>query len=98
MRFVEELDSGEGVIFATPDLGGSSLLIEVVPGFENGWARIDFSADSDHEDSLGLQGLPATGFAAFEFENAFVTGGDGVQDVKAFYGGLFGHKGSVRRD
>ena len=99
MRFGPEVSIGgpDGGIFATPDLGGSSLLIEVDPGFENGWARIDFSTDSDHVDSADLVGLPVTGFAAYEFENAFVTGDDGVQDVKAFYGGLFGHKGSVRR-
>ncbi|MCH8057201.1 MAG: hypothetical protein IIB78_04950, partial [Proteobacteria bacterium] len=91
---------GDGVIFDTPDLGGSSLLLEVDPGYENGWARINFydpDADDVHVDHEGLVGLPVTGFAAYEFENNFVTGGDGVQDVKAFYGGLFGHKSNVRR-
>ena len=37
--------------------------------------------------------LPATGFAAYEFENDFVDGGS----VKAYYGGLFMHRGNVRR-
>ena len=99
LRFGPEVSIGgpDGGIFATPDLGGSSLLIEVDPGYENGWARIDFSADLDHVDSEGLVGLPVTGFAAWEFENAFVIGDDGVQDVKAFYGGLLGHKGNVRQ-
>ena len=40
----------------------------------------------------GLVGLPVTGFSAYEFENDFAEGGD----VKAYYGGLFGHKASVR--
>ena len=93
---------GDGVMFGTPDLGGSSLLIEVEPGFENGWARINFydpdvEDDELHVDKQGLAGLPVIGFAAYEFENSFVTGSDGVQDVKAFYGGLFGHRGNVRR-
>jgi hypothetical protein len=43
-------------------------------------------------DEEGLVGLPVTGFSAYEFENDFVDGGD----VKAYYGGLFGHKASVR--
>ena len=34
-----------------------------------------------------------TGFSAYEYENDFVEG-DGI---KAFYGGLYGHKGNVRR-
>ena len=41
---------------------------------------------------VSLVGLPVTGFSAYEFENDFAEGGD----VKAYYGGLFGHKASVR--
>ncbi len=84
---------GDGVIFDTPEIEGSSLLLEVSVPYENGWGRIDLSTDVHHQDDQGLVGLPVTGFAAYEFENNFVDGAD----VKAFYGGLFGHKGNVRR-
>ena len=83
---------GEGNIFGTPDVEGSSLLISVENEFENGWGKISFTADARHVDRAGLVGLPATGFAAYEFENDFL-----ADDVKAYYGGLFGHKGNVRR-
>ena len=93
--------SGDGVIFSTPELGTvdapASLLLSVENEFENGWGKINLYPDMKHKDGQGLAGLPVTGFAAFEFENALVTGGDGVQDVKAFYGGLFGHRGNVRQ-
>ena len=92
---------GDGVIFSTPELGTAdapaSLLLSVENEFENGWGKINLYSDMKHKDGQGLAGLPVTGFAAFEFENALVTGGDGVQDVKAFYGGLFGHRGNVRQ-
>jgi hypothetical protein len=92
---------GDGDIFATPEVEGSSLLISVdlsdeTPGstatFKNGWGKIDFSTNPEHVDRAGLVGLPATGFAAFEFENDYL-----ADDVKAYYGGLFGHRGNVRR-
>ncbi len=96
---VNVLRFGDGVIFGTPEIEDSSLLLSVTPasgpdedGFENGWGRISFNT-SGHKDRAGLIGLPVTGFAAFEFENSFV----GDDDVKAFYGGLFGHRGNVRR-
>jgi hypothetical protein len=60
----------------------------------SGWARIDWGFDSDHVDYHGLVGLPVTGFWAEQFANAFL--GDGA-DVLANYGGLFDHKGNVRR-
>jgi hypothetical protein len=94
---VNVLRFGDGEIFSTPNLGTESdpesLLLTVTnpSGFDRGWAWINMYADSDHQDSEGLKGLPATGFAAYEFENEFLGGGD----VKAFYGGLFGHKGTV---
>jgi len=94
---VNVLRFGDGVIFDTPEIEGSSLLLEVAVPYENGWGRIDLGFDPHHQDEESLVGLPAIGFAAYEFENAFVTGGDGVQDVKAFYGGLFGHRANVRR-
>jgi hypothetical protein len=92
---------GDGEIFGTPEVEGSSLLISVdledeTPGstatFKNGWGKIDFSSNPEHVDRAGLVGLPATGFAAFEFENDYL-----ADDVKAYYGGLFGHRGNVRR-
>jgi hypothetical protein len=91
---------GDGVIFGTPDVEGSSLLLSVTPAsgpdaepFANGWGRINFGTDIHHQDFTGLVGLPVTGFAAYEFENNFVDGAS----IKAFYGGLFGHKANVRR-
>jgi len=101
---------GERSIFGTPEVDDQSLLITVdlnagnenlVDEFTEGWGWLDlyFPAGQDsknpyaHVDDQGLVGLPATGFAAYEFENETLGGGD----VKAFYGGLFGHKGSVRR-
>ena len=60
-----------------------------------GWAKIDWSIDPDHVDSLGVIGLPVTGFWAEQFENGFL--GTPAASVLANYGGLFDHKGSVRR-
>jgi hypothetical protein len=34
--------------------------------------------------------------AAYEIQNGYVTDDEGAT-VKAYYGGLFGHKGNVRR-
>jgi len=93
---VNVLRFGERSVFGTlEDLDGGSLLVTVNDEFEDGWAWIDFYADDDHVDSNGMVGLPVTGFAAYQFENDFVEGDDGT--VKAFYGGLFQHKGNVRR-
>ncbi len=90
---VNVLRFGEESIFGTPTLDEQSLLLSVQDEFTEGWGRINFYSDSDHVDFANLVGLPATGFAAYEFENEFLGGGD----IKAFYGGLFGHKGNVRR-
>ena len=85
-------------IFGTPTIDGQSLLLTVNDEFEKGWGRLNLAIDTKVEgglrkDSEGLVGLPVAGFSAYEFENDFIEG-DGV---KAFYGGLFGHKGNVRR-
>ena len=94
---VNVLRFGEQNVFGTPDFGADgSLLLSVADEFEDGWGRINFAVDGDGDlrtDEEGLVGLPVTGFAAYEFENNFAEGGD----IKAFYGGLFGHKGNVRR-
>ncbi|MGK2925205.1 MAG: hypothetical protein ACSLE2_06245 [Lysobacterales bacterium] len=86
---------GEESIFGTPEIEGSSLLITIDTGLDetSGWGQINFGSDSRHVDFAGLVGLPVTGFAAYEFENGYLDGGS----VKANYGGLFGHKGNVRR-
>ena len=91
---VNVLRFGDGEIFGTPTIDGSSLLLEVENQFDTGWGRIDLhNGQDEHVDFAGLMGLPATGFAAIEFENNFAEG----STVKAYYGGLFGHKGNVRR-
>jgi len=41
--------------------------------------------------AMGLEGLPVTGFAVYQFDNGFL--GDGA-DVLAHYGGIFQHKGT----
>jgi hypothetical protein len=88
---------GDREIFGTlEDLDGSSLLVTVQDEFEDGWGWIDYGFDPDHKDYAGLVGLPVTGFAAYQFENDFVENDEGDM-VKAFYGGLFQHKGNVRR-
>ena len=93
---VNVLRFGERSVFGTlEDVDGDSLLVTVLDEFEDGWGWIDYYFDDDHVDSQGLVGLPVTGFAAYQFENDFVEGDDGT--VKAFYGGLFQHKGNVRR-
>ncbi len=87
---------GDGVIFdSDPD---TVLTVSNTP--DAGWGRIDFQWDSGDTktreqrlDENGLVGLPVTGFAAEEYENNFAEGAD----VKAYYGGLYQHKGSVRR-
>jgi len=69
----------------------------------NGWARINWYTsegaileddDYNSEDYNGLVGLPVTGFWAEQYVNGFI-GPD--QDVLSNYGGLFQHKGNVRR-
>jgi hypothetical protein len=79
----------------------------------NGWGRIDWNKSGEHVlcesgrcfnaktleirdgDWFGLLGMPITGFWAEQFENGFLgTPGD---RVLANYGGLFWHKGNVRR-
>jgi hypothetical protein len=89
----------------TPVFGTeSALLYTVDTPHENGWARITIGADDancvacdsndieQHQDGNGLRGLPVTGFAAEQYVNGTLEGGS----VLANYGGLFGHKGSVR--
>ena len=96
---VNVLRFGERSVFGTPSFGegetAQSLLLTVSNEQVDGWGWIDYYADTDHEDYVGLVGLPVTGFAAWQFENGFVEGDDGT--VKAFYGGLFQHKGNVRK-
>lgn len=95
---VNVLRFNEREIFYTPTLDDQSLLVEVLnpAGFDDGWATIDYYYDEDHVDYAGLVGLPVTGFAAYKFDNNFVENEDG-DFVKAFYGGLFQHKGNVRK-
>jgi hypothetical protein len=94
---VNVLRFGDREIFGTlEDIDGDSLLLTVQDEFEDGWGWVDYYFDKDHVDWAGLVGLPVTGFAAYQFENDFVENDDGDQ-VKAFYGGLFQHKGNVRR-
>lgn len=97
---VNVLRFGETSIFGTE----SDLLLEVSGTPDNGWGRVTFGADDancvacskddieQHQDSNGLRGLPVTGFAAEQYVNGTLEGGS----VLANYGGLFGHKGSVR--
>ena len=104
---VNVLRFGEQVVFGTPDFDGESLLLEVTDEFAAGWGRINFTYTGEFDTNddpvmrtlpannlqgVSLVGLPVTGFSAYEFENDFAEGGD----VKAYYGGLFGHKASVR--
>jgi hypothetical protein len=95
---VNVLQFGERDIFGTfPEMDGQDgLLISVSDEFTDGWGWIDYYFEKRHEDFAGLVGLPVTGFAAYQFENDFLENQEGDQ-VKAFYGGLFQHKGNVRR-
>lgn len=61
----------------------------------SGWARIDWSTDPYHIDWEGLVGLPVTGFWAMQITNGFL--GTPEASVLANYGGLFSHKGNVKR-
>jgi hypothetical protein len=76
----------------------------------NGWAMINWYNSSDNVlcesgdcwtegnqqyDWVGLLGLPVTGFWAEQFENGFL--GSPGDHILANYGGLFQHKGNVRR-
>ncbi|RPH96518.1 MAG: hypothetical protein EHM68_11115 [Lysobacterales bacterium] len=87
---------GDESVFGTPEIEGSSLLVTIDNEFENGWGQINFGVDERHVDFAGLVGLPVVGFAAYEIQNGYVTDDDGAT-VKAYYGGLFGHKANVRR-
>jgi len=94
-------------IFGTPEIEGATLLKQVDTGSitynggdstkprESGWARINWGFDPDHLDYAGLVGLPVTGFWALQFENGFL--GTPEASVLSNYGGLFQHKGNVRR-
>jgi hypothetical protein len=79
----------------------------------SGWARIDWNPSGDavlcesgdcyddatleihSDDWFGLLGMPVTGFWAEQFENGYL--GSPGASVLANYGGLFWHKGNVRR-
>jgi hypothetical protein len=99
---VNILRFGEGVVFDSPTFeetvgeGDDAVTTEhtivhtVDSPFVNGWAKLNLGG-TGRVDENGLLGLPVTGFAAYEFENEFLSGG-----VKANYGGLFQHKGNVR--
>ena len=98
---VNVLRFGEQSVFGTPDFGDDgSLLLSVEDEFAAGWGRLSmaiggFDKNDDpilRTDQNGLVGLPVTGFSAWEFENNYAEGGT----IKAFYGGLFQHKGNVR--
>jgi hypothetical protein len=96
---------GDESIFGTTGEAPAGLLISVSETHNGGWASMDFSYTADlkdglgkvprHNDSEGLVGLPVIGFAAYEFENGFL--GVPGDTVLANYGGLFGHKSSVRK-
>lgn len=75
--------------------GDSELLYTIDTEIEAGWARINWGADPAHEDSVGLIGLPVTGYWAVQYENGFL--GTPEAGVLANYGGLFEHRGNVRR-
>jgi hypothetical protein len=98
---VNVLRFGEQSVFGTPDFGDEgSLLLSVEDEFAAGWGRLSMAIggfDDDEPvlrtDQQGLVGLPVAGFSAWEFENNYAEGGT----IKAFYGGLFQHKGNVRR-
>jgi len=62
---------------------------------ESGWARMNWGYDPEHVDYQGLVGLPVVGFWAEQFVNGFL--GTPEASVLANYGGLFQHKGNVRR-
>ncbi len=79
----------------TDVFGTSDLLYTLDTDIDAGWARINWGADSDHEDSVGLIGLPVTGYWAVRYENGFL--GTPQQGILANYGGLFEHRGNVRR-
>jgi hypothetical protein len=82
--------------FGSRDIfGDSDLLYTLDTSISEGWARINWGADSDHEDDVGLIGLPVVGYWAVRYENGFVqNAGD---TVLANYGALFEHRGNVRR-
>ena len=73
---------------------------ETIPGAtlqhatENGWARIDFSAEYSYRmtpvSGTGYIGLPATGFMVQQFTNA-----GAAEGLLAQYGNLYAHKGIV---
>lgn len=101
---VNVLRFGDVEVFGTD----SDLLLSISDTPDNGWARIQFPRvacesgedcvdgfiEGYHIDWAGLVGLPATGFWALQFTNGFL---DPEGGVLANYGGLFDHKGSVRR-
>jgi hypothetical protein len=77
---------------------------DITPAAISGWAQLDQWAgandcsdsddpDSCHQDYPGLVGLPVTGFWALAVQNEYAGGEKGII---ANYGGLFGHKSSIR--
>lgn len=87
---VNRLKFGDSDIF-----GDSDLLYTIDTDIEAGWARINWGADPDHEDYVGLIGLPVAGYWAIEYVNGFL--GTPEASVLSNYGGLFEHRGNVRR-
>lgn len=86
---VNRMKFGEADIF-----GDSDLLTTLDTDIAAGWARINWGGNG-HEDDVGLIGLPVTGYWAVQFENGFL--GTAEAGVLANYGGLFEHRGNVRR-
>jgi hypothetical protein len=87
---VNRLKFGDNDIF-----GDSDLLYTIDTDIVAGWARINWGAYPGHEDDVGLIGLPVTGYWAIQYENGFL--GTAEASVLANYGGLFEHRGNVRR-
>ena len=85
---VNVLRFGDRTVFDGDLIADGGLVYTVTGTPDAGWARINME-DDDHEDENGLQGLPITGFSAEQYTNGDLDG------VRANYGGLFQHKGSV---
>lgn len=82
--------------------------LDLEPGFDNGWAQLDFSAANGHVLSTfddEFIGLPTIGFAVQRYVNGDLdqasiqpldAGGSATGTVRANYGGTIQHKGDVR--
>ncbi len=85
---VVEFLNGGATTGSSAILGSTNLA--TIPGYVDGWARMNFAQSATPLIGAGFDGLPATGFSVQKLTNANAAPG-----LLAQYAGLFKHKGRI---